>query len=283
MTGREPQKLPQKLDILDLTLGAVQHVWSLKGPHALLALVTVAPYTLMGVSGLLDPFFTAATTKTIPEGYLTSAVLMFVWAILWNTPAALLWYRMFLVGPDQLLKLPLGALRDRILRMLGAFLLFGVMVAGAGLAGMVVIGIVVAATGIATMNQGVMMAVVLVVALLLGGRLCLTFASIALGHRLPFQASWERTKGHGLAISGAFLLSALIATLAASLAHGVIAAALFGPSPEDGPAIASHWLFLTDFLLAPVTYAGTGLVSAVTAAAFWRLIGPPAEAVDIEV
>jgi len=128
-----------------------------------------------------------------------------------------------------------------------------------------------------------MLAVVLVVTLVLGGRFCLTFASIALGHRLPFKASWERTKGYGLMISGAFLLSALVTTMAVTLVQGLLAAALFGPPPEGTTVEPSPWLFLLDFLLAPVSFAGTALVAAVTAAAFWRLIGPPAEAVDLEV
>ncbi len=284
MTEEEPPKLPPKLDVLDLTLGAVQHLWSNRGPHCVLALVVVAPYALMGALGLLDPLFAATTAGAVPEGYLTSAALMLAWGVIWNTPAMVLWYRMFLLGPDQMLKLPPAEFFARGARLIGYSILFGLMLVAVAALVMLVILVLFSSANLGALQQGPLMAVVMVAALILGGRLCLTFTAVALGLRLPFQASWARTRGHGFTISAAFLLSVLVATLAASVAHGLISAALFGVgSGASESAMPSHWLFGVDLLLAPVSYAGTALAAAISAAAFWRLVGRPSEGVDVTV
>lgn len=276
-----PAQQPGGLDVLELALGAVKHLWSLRGPHSILALVVMLPYAIMGATGVLDPFYTLATAENLPEGYLTAAGLMLVWAALWNTPAMVLWYRMFLLGPDQMLKLPVGAFLKRTVRLLGVSVLFGLMIAALSLIVMIVATI---ATGGPAANQGFLMAVILIAALILGARLCLTFASIPLGHSMPFRASWAQTKGHGLAITGAFVLCALVAALLSVATHGVIVAGLFGPPPADGTTlVSSRWMYLVDLILAPVSYAGSALVCAVTTAVFWRLLGRPVEVVDLEV
>lgn len=272
---------PQGLDVLELTLGAVKQLWALRGPHSILALIVVLPYAIMGATGVLDPFYTLATADNLPEGYFTAASLMLAWAALWNTPAMVLWYRMFLLGPDQMLKLPAGAFLERALRLLGASALFGLILGGVAVVVMLIAAI---ATGGQGFNQGVLMAVILIAALIIGARLCLTFASITLGHAMPFRASWEKTRGRGLVIAGAFLLCALVAALLSVAVHGVIVAGLFGPPPADGTTlVSSRWMYLVDLVLAPVSYAGSALVCAVTAAVFWRLLGRPANVVDMEV
>jgi hypothetical protein len=280
MNGPFPEQ-PQGLDVLELTLGAVKHLWSLRGPHSILALIVVLPYAVMGATGILDPFYTLATADNLPDGYFTAAGLMLAWAALWNTPAMVLWYRMFLLGPDHMLKLPAGAFLERALRLLGASALFGLILGGVTVVVMLIAAI---ATGGQGFNQGVLMAVILIAALIIGARLCLTFASITLGHAMPFRASWDKTKGRGLTIAGAFLLCALVAALLSVAVHGVIVAGLFGPPPTDGTTlVSSRWMYLVDLVLAPVSYAGSALVCAVTAAVFWRLLGRPANVVDIEV
>lgn len=267
------------LDVFELTVGAVRHLWALRGPHSILAFIVVAPYALMGILGLLDPFYSTAVDDGLPDGYMTSALLIMAWGLLWNTPVMVLWYRLFLVGPDQMLKLSADAMVKRVLRLIGYSLLFALMVGGVALLAGLALSVF---TGGGALNQAFLMAVILVAALVLGGRLCLTFASIPLGHLMPFRMSWERTKGHGLAISGAFLLCALVAALAGAVLSGVIGTGLFGAPAEGAETmVVSRWMFAVDLLLSPISYAGSALVCSVTAAAFHRLVGPPTEAVDI--
>lgn len=270
-----------KLDVLDLSVGAVRHLWSLRVAHAILAVVVVAPYALMGATGVLDPLYATLSSGEPRDGYLRSMLLMILWGAFWNTPGLVLWYRMFLVGPDRMLKIAPADFIARTIRLIGYSILFGLMVLGISVTLLLILSLVLSLGGAAPeagLGQGPVMMVVLVVGLGLGGRLCLTFGSISLGATLPLKLSWARTTGHGLAISAGFLLCVLASTTIAAIVHGLVAAPFTNGEPDGIPT----GIFIVDLVLAPLSYASTALVCAVTAGAFWRLLGRPGEVVDLD-
>ncbi|MEX1148322.1 MAG: hypothetical protein WEB93_08080 [Sphingomonadales bacterium] len=270
-----------KLNALELMTGAVQHLWSLRNAHAMLAFVVMLPYALMGVLGFLDPFYVMARTGEPVDGATGSILLLILWGVFWNTPALVLWYRLFLVGSDDIIAVPAPVFMERALRLIGYSIMFGLLVLGIAVIAIMVLSLVMSATGRppeAGVGQGPMAMALIVIALALGGRLCLTFASITLGPTQPFRQAWERTRGNGFAIAAALLLCVFLGGVASALVHALATALLIGPIEGSIPSR----LFLIDLVLAPISYASTALVCAVTAGVFWRLNGQPGTVVNLD-
>src|SRR5690606_15194565 len=126
--------------------------------------------------------------KTPPPGYWQAALLFLLWAALWNTPMLVLWYRRFLVGPAEMLRLGLGELAERSARLLGYSALLSVAVGVVLMMLFVVLGsilsIVSGGHSGAALSLSLMVMLALALFFFFGTRLILTFAAIPIGRRI---------------------------------------------------------------------------------------------------
>lgn len=80
-------------------------LWHYKWNHFLISFLAFLPFTLIGTLGLFDPFFMPrASTELVPEGYNLSFLLYIFTTYMWSIPCVILWYRLYLLGPEHLLR-----------------------------------------------------------------------------------------------------------------------------------------------------------------------------------
>ncbi|MDG1438605.1 MAG: hypothetical protein P8P98_06470, partial [Emcibacteraceae bacterium] len=80
-------------------------LWHYKWNHLLISYLAFLPFTLVGLFGLLDPFFLPrASTELVPDGYNMSFGLYIATTYFWALPCFILWHRLYLLGPEHLMK-----------------------------------------------------------------------------------------------------------------------------------------------------------------------------------
>lgn len=273
-------------DSLALVRTALGDLWEARRLHVILSLVAILPRTILEFTGALTPYYDGFMAETLPPGYWQATLLLFLWAALWNTPMLVLWYRRFLVGPEEMLRLRLGELAERT----ALFLLYGflltLLVGGALLLLMVVLGgvlsIVSGGHSGTMLPLGLMVMVALGLFFFLGARLILTFAAIPIGRRVSFRESWQRTLGIAGPVIGAVALCAMGGLLVSQSARWLLSLPFIGAEGLAPGVDIPPVLHLVDFVLAPLNYAATALIAAVTAEVYRALSGPPLDAHGLE-
>jgi hypothetical protein len=80
-------------------------LWHYKWNHLLVSYFAFLPFTLIGLLGLFDPFFLPrVSTELVPNGYNISFGLYILSTYLWALPCIILWHRLYLLGPEHLMK-----------------------------------------------------------------------------------------------------------------------------------------------------------------------------------
>ena len=78
-------------------------LWRFKVNHLFISYLAFFPFTLVGLLGLLDPFFLPRTSlEMVPEGYNLAFILFIFTTYLWGIPCFILWHRLYLLGPEHL-------------------------------------------------------------------------------------------------------------------------------------------------------------------------------------
>lgn len=262
-------------DSFGLFVTALRSVWAARRVHVALAVIVTLPLTMIGLMGLLDPLYAAMAGEAQPAGLGLSLILFFLWVVTWNAPALVLWYRRFLLGPDQLLRIGLPDLVQRSLWFALYSILMGIIGLGASLLILTVIAALLALLGGGGMSAVPLVIVMFSVFFYLAARFSLAFASIALGRRITLPESWQRTKGRGLTIFGAFTLGILLAMILSGLVSSILAlvSGADAASAVTPPAI----FFFIDLAASPFAYASAALSAAVTAEVYRNLIGEPVD------
>jgi len=84
---------------------AYSFLWYYKWNHLFISVLAFLPFTLIGLLGLFDPFFMPrASTELVPDGYNISFMLYIFSTYIWAIPCVILWHRLYLLGPEHLLK-----------------------------------------------------------------------------------------------------------------------------------------------------------------------------------
>lgn len=84
---------------------AYSFLWYYKWNHILISFLAFLPFTLIGLLGLFDPFFMPrASTELVPNGYNLSFILYIFSTYIWALPCVILWQRLYLLGPEHLLR-----------------------------------------------------------------------------------------------------------------------------------------------------------------------------------
>tara|TARA_R110002073_G_scaffold270732_2_gene434034 strand:+ start:551 stop:1330 length:780 start_codon:yes stop_codon:yes gene_type:complete len=71
----------------------------------MISFIAFLPFTLVGLLGLFDPFFLPrASHEIVPKGYNLSFMLYILTTYFWAIPCVILWHRLYLLGPQHLLR-----------------------------------------------------------------------------------------------------------------------------------------------------------------------------------
>ncbi|WP_321395185.1 hypothetical protein [Emcibacter sp.] len=200
-------------------LDAYRCLWHFRLQHILVSLFAFLPFCLAGYLGYLDPLLTTGNSRThVPEGFQLAFILMMITTFVWLVPSVILWHRLFLLGPEHLLRRRLWPLITRsfhfsikILVFLGVLLIILFLLSS---------GVLMLLNQIALERQGSVDAIGIVeltvyltaagilglLALAIGLRLSLSFSAQSIGKKLSFRSSWDLTR----TLTGHMLLGLLL-------------------------------------------------------------------------
>lgn len=118
------------LSIKESLKDAYSCLWRYKKNHVLIAYIAFFPFTLVGLFGFLDPFFLPRSSyEFVPEGYNLSFLLFILTTYIWAIPCVILWYRLYLLGPEHLLRRKMWPILTRSFVMISKVLfLIGIIV-----------------------------------------------------------------------------------------------------------------------------------------------------------
>ncbi len=198
-------------------------LWHYKFQHILISIVAVLPFCLAGFSGVLDPVFLVSPgAEKMPEGFNSAFAVFILTTFIWAIPVTVLWHRLYLLGPEHLIRKKIWPLITRSLSVISHSLIFfglGLIAAAVITWGVLYLRVMsnsekMAGT-ITEMGQmeyalyvfGIL--VVLSFLLLIGLRFSMAFSSLTIGKSLRFTTSWRMTRKNTFRM--------LVATLAGGL------------------------------------------------------------------
>jgi hypothetical protein len=283
----------KKIAIWPTVKQALHMLWAARGEHAILSFLAVLPFIVMGALGWLDPIFTPPPAgASLPPDYVQAELEFLGWMLLWLIPFAILWQRLFLVGPHLFLKVTAGSLIKMWLRLVGYYLALALILAAlailflAASSGLVMVWqYALGATGpsLAITTAKFAAIVFALSALLIVMRLMPAFVSVALGENIPPRRSWQIMENNaGLLMLASFLVMLPVSALG-DIIVGLMIGLINGFGPEQAttpPNLMSYFVILA---LSPLISAAAALQMAVMAIIYRDLVPQPEHLVDLSV
>lgn len=198
-------------------------LWHYKFQHILISLAAALPFCLSGFFGALDPVFSVSPlAEKMPEGFNLSFIILVLTTFLWAIPMIILWHRLFLLGPEHLIRKKVWPLITRSLKVISHSLVFfgmGLVAAVAITWGILFLRVMGEAEGMAgsitemgQMEYGLyVFGILIIIAFLLtiGLRLSMAFAALTIGKSLKFGTSWDMTRKNTFRLLAATLGGAI--------------------------------------------------------------------------
>jgi len=197
-----------KLCILSATRQAYGCLWHYKFQHMIIAIIAALPFFIAGLTGYLDPVSAvASTTEKMPDGFNLSFAILVATTFLWAIPVIILWQRLYLLGPEHLIRKKVWPLMTRSLRLIyHSMIFFGLILIAAvaitwGLLYLRVISSSEKMIGTITQMGEVeyilyILAFVIILSFLLiiALRFSMAFSSLTIGKSLRLTTSWRMTR-----------------------------------------------------------------------------------------
>lgn len=80
-------------------------LWRYKWNHIMISFIAFLPFTSVGLFGFFDLFFLPRPShEIVPEGYNLSFILYILTTYFWAIPCIILWHRLYLLGPQHLIR-----------------------------------------------------------------------------------------------------------------------------------------------------------------------------------
>lgn len=192
-------------------------LWHYKLQHIMISIAAALPFCLAGFFGALDPVFSVSSgAEQMPDGFNLSFALLVLTTFIWAVPVIILWHRLYLLGPEHLIRKKVWPLITRSLRVIShSLVLFGMgLVAAVGITwGVIYLRLMSESEGMAgtitEMGQTeyilYVFAIMIVAAFLLiiALRFSMAFSSLTIGKSLRFTTSWDMTRKNTLAMLAA--------------------------------------------------------------------------------
>ncbi len=259
-----------ELPILTSVRQAYHCLWHYKLQHVMISLAAVLPFCVAGLMGFLDPVLTVSSvTENLPEGFNLSFALLVMTTFIWAFPVIILWHRLFLLGPEHLIRKKVWPLITRSLNVISHSLVFF----GIGLVAAVTItwGILYLRVKIGSeemvgtlteMSQleyalyiiGLLTVISFLIPIFL--RFSMAFSAQAIGKSLGFITSWDITRKNTFRMLGATLIGflpivAIVALVLWGGNHYLDIDLLAGTAP-DPDMIYNFVLVFSPFLTLPL-------------------------------
>ncbi|WP_417316759.1 hypothetical protein [Emcibacter sp.] len=250
--------------LITCILEAYGCLWHFRFQHILISLFAFLPFCLAGYLGYLEPVLTGPDSREgIPEGFQFSFFLLIATTFIWLVPSAILWHRLFLLGPEHFMRRKFWPLISRsfhfsikILVFLGVILVLMFLLSSAVL--MILNQINLDQQGsvetVGSLELTVYLSAAAIISLLglaIGLRLSLAFAAQSIGKTLSFRSSWDLTR----TLTGHMLFSLLIGVIPSL---GIVTAVQFIVLRLTGLDLFAGWAggreeqFLMIFALSPL-------------------------------
>lgn len=211
------------LCILSSVKQAYRCLWHYKIQHIAISILAVLPFCLAGLSGILDPLSKASSSaQGMPDGFNLSFAILVGTTLLWAIPMTILWQRLYLLGPEHLIRRKVWPLITRSLKLINHSLIFFglILVAGAAVAwGILYLRIFSGSekmTGTITRMGDMEYALyasgllaLIFFLLIISLRFSLAFSSLTIGKPLRFTTSWRMTRKNTFRMLITTLLSSL--------------------------------------------------------------------------
>ena len=204
MNSDENSKLCVNTSLTD----AYKCLWHYKWNHILIAIIAFAPFTIIGLLGLFDPFFLPRSShEMVPEGYNLSFFLYILSTYIWAMPCVILWHRLYLLGPDHLLRKKMWPILTRSFVMMTKVLIligicsFLIIVSFSALAFLITyfdlnekISNFIELTDSEFFRFAAIISVTLVITYVVFLRFSLAICARTIGKRIGLVTSWKLTK-----------------------------------------------------------------------------------------
>ncbi len=195
-------------------------LWHYKFQHVMISILAALPFCLAGFSGALDPVFSVTSTMVnMPEGFNLSFAILVLTTFIWAIPVIILWHRLYLLGPEHLIRKKVWPLITRTLKVISHSLIFFGMglVAAVGITwGILYLRVMSDSEGTITemgqMEYALYIFGILIIfsfLLLIALRLSMAFSSLTIGKSLRFTTSWDMTRKNTFRMLAATLTGGL--------------------------------------------------------------------------
>jgi len=212
-----------KLCILSSLRQAYHCLWHYKLQHIMIAITAVLPFCLAGFLGLLAPVFSVSSPlKIMPDGFNLSFSILVLTTIIWAFPVTILWHRLYLLGPEHLIRRRIWPLITRSFTIIShSLILFGLglMAAIATIWSIIYLRMITDSrqmvgtiTEMGRLEYALYsLGIILVISflLLIALRFSMAFASQAIGKSMRLTTSWRITRQNTFRMLVATCLGAL--------------------------------------------------------------------------
>ena len=240
-------------------------LWRYKWNHIFISLIAFLPFTLIGLLGLFDPFFLPrASDEIVPDGYNLSFILYIATTYLWAIPCVILWHRLYLLGPEHLLRRKIWPILTRsfvliskVLFLVGVFAILAILLITILSMLISFLGLNDSVSDFLELTDSEFMRFVLVtifvglVTYLFFLRFSLAISARTIGKKIGFLTSWRLTEKNTLRMFISFM-AIFVPTVALSFIIVYIYQWLLGIDLFYSGKILSAMSYIHIFILAPV-------------------------------
>lgn len=198
-------------------------LWYYKFQHMMIAVLAALPFSLAGLMGWLDPVFsTSPDLNNMPEGFNLSFAILLLTTFIWAVPVIILWHRLYLLGPEHLIRKKIWPLITRSFNVISHSLIFiglGLVMSVLFIWGMLHLRAISSmdsmAGTITELGTGELLLYIFIgldifcFLLLVGLRFSMAFSAVAIGKKIGFTTSWRMTRKNTFRMLEATLLGGL--------------------------------------------------------------------------
>jgi len=244
---------------------AYRCLWRYKWNHLLISIIAFLPFTVVGLLGLFDPFFLPrASHELVPEGYNLSFILYILTTYFWALPCVILWHRLYLLGPEHLLRRKMWPILTRSFVILSKVLFLIGLCAMVALLLVAVFSFVISYLGLNDsisdfieltdtefMRYVAIVTIATTVTYLVFLRFSLAICARTIGKRIGLLTSWRLTEKNTFRM---FLSFATIFLPSLIISYGIAVAyqSLFNLNLFYSGEILDTMSYLHIFMLAPI-------------------------------
>jgi hypothetical protein len=260
-------------------------LWHYKWNHLFISLVAFLPFVTFGLLGLFGPFFMPRLShELVPEGYNLSFMLYILSTYVWGIPCFILWHRLYLLGPEHLLRKRIWPILTRSFVMISKVLFLVGICSLLAIVSISILAFLVnyfglndsisdffALTDTEFMRYSIILSITLIITYLVFLRFSLAISARTIGKRIGLLTSWKLTEKNTMRMLISFIATNL-PVIGATIGIIYIYQKLLGTNLFYSGEILTPFSYLHILILAPIITLPLSALSS-QCAAFYRHCG----------